>query len=92
MLNLNKEKIVDILKKLKDPESEQSLYDLQIVIHIDYEEEAKKLIISLDFNRRMPNCIGCKPIAWMVQKKIVEQLENEFFEFKEVKQIDFKYS
>lgn len=39
----------------------------------------------------MPNCIGCKPIAWMIQKKIVEQLENEFFEFEEVKQIDFKY-
>lgn len=87
-----KESIIEILKKIKDPESEQSLYDLQIVKHIDYKEEKKKLIIALDFNSRMPNCIGCKPIAWMIQKKIVEQLENEFFKFEEVKQIDFKYS
>ena len=87
-----KENIIKILKKIKDPESEQSLYDLQIVKHIDYKEEEKGLIITLDFNRRMPNCIGCKPVAWMVQKKIVEHLENEFFEFEEVKQIDFKYS
>ena len=87
-----KENIIEILKKIKDPESEQSLYDLQIVKHIDYKEEEKKLIITLDFNSRMPNCIGCKPIAWMLQKKIVEHLENEFFEFEEVKQIDFKYS
>ncbi len=87
-----KENIIKILKKIKDPESEQSLYDLQIVKHIDYKEEEKELIINLDFNRRMPNCIGCKPVAWMVQKKIVEHLENEFFEFEEVKQIDFKYS
>ena len=86
-----KENIIKILKKIKDPESEQSLHDLQIVKHIDYKEEEKGLIITLDFNRRMPNCIGCKPVAWMVQKKIVEHLENEFFEFEEVKQIDFKY-
>ena len=84
--------IIKILKKIKDPESEQSLYDLQIVKHIDYKEEEKELIITLDFNRRMPNCIGCKPVAWMVQKKIAEYLENDFFEFEEVKQIDFKYS
>ena len=87
-----KENIIKILKKIKDPESEQSLYDLQIVKHIDYKEEEKGLIITLDFNRRMPNCIGCKPVAWMVQKKIAEYLENDFFEFEEVKQIDFKYS
>lgn len=36
-----KKSIIEILKKIKDPESEQSLYDLQIVKHIDYKEEKK---------------------------------------------------
>ena len=87
----DKKQIINILKKIKEPESELSLYELKIVNFIDYEKDDKKLIISLDFNKRMPSCVGCKPIAWMLQKKIVEALKNEFSKFNEVSDVDFKY-
>lgn len=89
---LSKEKIIDKLKKIKDPESELSIYELKMIRYVDYEKKDKKLLIALDFNRRMPSCIGCKPIAWMIQKKIVKELGKEFSMFKEVKDIEFRYT
>lgn len=56
-----------------------------------YDNTGRKLIIVLDFNRRMPNCIGCRPIAWIIRKRIVEELESEFLVFDEMKDIDYKY-
>lgn len=79
------------LKRIKDPESELSLFELELVQHIDYENIGRKLIIALDFDRRMPNCMGCKPIAWIIQKKIVDELKSEFLGFDEVQDIDFKF-
>lgn len=89
---ITKDEIIDILKKIQDPETELSLYELKIVRFVDYKIAREQIIIALDFNNRMPSCIGCKPIAWMIQKKIVKELETEFLKFKEVKDIDFKYS
>ncbi len=88
---LTQKNITDILKKIKDPESDQSLFELKLIKHVDYISSGKKLIIALDFNRRMPHCFGCVPIAWLIQRKIVKELGSEFLQFEDVEDVDFKY-
>ncbi len=88
---LTKESIVDVLKRVKDPETELSLYDLGVVKYIDYEDEGRKLIIALDFDSKMPSGVCCKPLAWVVQKKMVDELKREFSGLEGVEEIEFKY-
>ncbi len=85
-----KEEIVEILKKVKDPESEMSVFDLGLIKHVDYLEEKKTLIVSCDFLRRNPSCVGCLPIAWMVQKKITDDLSKEFLKYDDIDAVEFK--
>ncbi len=85
----SKEEIVEILKSVKDPETEQSVFDLGIVKNIDYQETTGKLIVNVDFRRRNPSCIGCIPIAWMLQKKITEELSRRFLEFPGVRSVEY---
>lgn len=88
---LTKVSVIDVLKRVKDPETDLSLYDLGVVKYIDYEDEGQKLIIALDFDSRMPSGLCCRPLAWMVQKKMVDELERELLEIEEVREIEFKY-
>ncbi len=89
---IDRDEIIEILRSVKDPETGLSVHDLGIVRFIDLEEEGGRLIITLDLNRRMPSCLGCKPIAWVVQNRIVKDLESAFRRFKGLKEIDFRYS
>lgn len=88
---LTKESVIDVLKRVRDPETDLSLYDLAVVKYIDYEDEGRKLIVALDFDSRMPSGLCCKPLAWIVQKKMVDELEREFSRIEEVEEIEFKY-
>ncbi len=85
------EEIEGILKKVKDPETGMSVLDLALVKHIDYREDTETLIIKCDFLRRNPSCVGCLPIAWFVQKAIMDGLSEEFLKFEGVKDIEFLF-
>ncbi len=85
-----KEEIVKILKEVKDPETDMSVFDLGLVKYVDYAEEKKTLIISCDFLRRNPSCVGCLPIAWMVQKKITDELSERFLSYDGIEAVEFK--
>ncbi|RLB10065.1 MAG: hypothetical protein DRG59_00530 [Deltaproteobacteria bacterium] len=84
-----KKEIVSILKSVKYPETEQNIFDLGIVKNIDYQESTGKLVINVDFKRRNPSCIGCVPIAWMLQKKITEELSKKFLKYPGVKSVEY---
>ncbi|RMG59769.1 MAG: DUF59 domain-containing protein [Deltaproteobacteria bacterium] len=84
-----REEIIDILKRVKDPETEMSVFDLGLVRSVDFNEVTGKLIINIDFRRRNPSCAGCVPIAWLVQKKITENLAEEFMKFGGIKSVEF---
>lgn len=73
----SKEDIVAILKRVKDPEAEKSLFELALVHSIDLREDGT-LVINIDFKRRTPFCPACVPIAWLVQKGITDALAEEF--------------
>ena len=85
-----KEEIVKILKEVKDPETEMSVFDLGLVKHVDYLEEKKTLILKCDFLRRNPSCIGCLPIAWLVQKRITDDLSKKFLAYEGITAVEFE--
>ncbi len=85
------DQIVEILKKIKDPESELSVHDLGLVKYVDYDAGHRKLIVAVKFGSRMPSGLCCKPLAWLVQKKIVDELEEAFSALEGVGEVEFTY-
>ncbi len=86
----DKDDILKILKSVKDPETQLSVYELGLVKSIDYIEQTKTLLVKVDFLRRNPSCVGCLPIAWMVQKKITDELYKRFIVYEGVESVEFK--
>jgi metal-sulfur cluster biosynthetic enzyme len=89
---LTRGKVREVLEKIKDPETGLSLHELRVVRTVDYDRERGRLIICLDYNRRTPSCFGCQPIAWMVQRKIADDLHREFSRLEGVTEVEFTYS
>lgn len=85
------DQIVEVLKKIKDPESELSVHDLGLVKHVDYDVGRRKLVVALNFAPRMPSGVCCQPLAWFIQKKIVDELQEAFSALEEVSEIEFTY-
>ncbi len=85
----SKEEIEAMLKEVKDTETELSVFDLGLVKYVDYDESTKTLRVKCDFLRRNPSCIGCLPIAWLVQKKITDELSKRFIRFEAVENVEF---
>jgi len=86
----SEKEIVEILRSVKDPESELSVFDLGLVKSVDYSEKNKTLIVKCDFLRRNPSCAGCLPIAWLVQKRITDELSEKFLEYDGIDSVEFQ--
>ncbi len=86
----DREQIETILREVKDPETGLSVYELALVKGIDYFERDGRLVITVDFRRRNPSCIGCLPIAWHLQKAITDELAERFLKFDGVKSVEFR--
>ncbi len=84
----SEDEIVEILKEVIEPETELSVYELGLVKYIDYQEENKTLVIKCDFARRNPSCVGCVPIAWMLQKKVTDELSKRFMRFEGINSVE----
>jgi metal-sulfur cluster biosynthetic enzyme len=84
-----KDDIYNILSTIKDPETQQSIFELGLVKSVDYVDKEKRLIVKVDFLRRNPSCVGCLPIAWMVQKKITDDLFKQFNKYKDIEVVEF---
>ncbi len=82
--------IAKILSEIKDPETGFNLLDLGIVKNIDYIPEDKKAIVYVDFKRRTPSCAACAPIAWLVQKRILDELSKRLMEYPDIKKVEVK--
>lgn len=84
-----KEEIVEILKKVKDPETEFSIFDLRLIKYIDYREKDKTLIINASFNSRMPHCKSCQFLSFKIIDTITKNLENEFYKYSGIENIEY---
>ena len=86
----SKEDIIKILKSVKDPESEMCVFELGLVKNVDYLQEKRTIVVRCDFLRRNPSCVGCLPIAWLIQKKITDDLSKKFLEYDDVDNVEFQ--
>ncbi len=84
-----KEDIIRILSNIKDIETEMSVLDLGLIKWIDYIEGEGKLLVNVDFRRRTPSCLGCAPIAWLEQRKIMDEIVEEFLRYEGINKVEF---
>ncbi len=85
----DRDDIIEILRSVKDPETGASLFELGVVKAVDYIEKEQKIVVRIDFKRRLPSCAGCVPIAWTVQKGITDELSSRFLAYREVEVVQF---
>jgi metal-sulfur cluster biosynthetic enzyme len=75
----DKEKIIEILKRVKDPETGVDIVTLGLIYGFTIDENETE--IWVDFQNSTPVCFFCKTIAWSLIEKIstdiVKELEKE---------------
>jgi metal-sulfur cluster biosynthetic enzyme len=80
--------IVNIFKRVKDPETGENILNLGIVT--GYTIKDKEIEIFMDFMSRENACFFCKIVAWSLINKISEDLIEEFRKigFEKIRLID----
>jgi|Deesub1362B_J571_1020462.scaffolds.fasta_scaffold00034_59 metal-sulfur cluster biosynthetic enzyme len=68
------EDVLKSLKNIKDPETGASILDLGIISGVKVEDEI--ITVYTNFNRAMPSCKACIPIAWMITNSIIRRIEK----------------
>lgn len=68
------EKVISLFKKVKDPETNSSVYDLNLIY--GYTLEDNSIDIFVNFQGNTPSCFFCKAIAW----NIIEKISNDIIE------------
>lgn len=82
--------IEKILKEVKDPETGLTVLELGLVKAVDYIQNEKKVVVRMDFKRRTPSCPACASIAWVVQKKIVDEIAERLLSFEGIEKVEVK--
>lgn len=78
-------KVIDLFKKVKDPETESSVYDLNLIYGYTLNDDS--IDIFVNFQGNTPSCFFCKAIAWNIIEKISNDLIKTFKEagFKKIR-------
>lgn len=62
------------LRKIREPETYESIIELGLVDRI--EEENGKIVVYTNFNYIRSSCKACVPINWLVIRSIVRKIER----------------
>lgn len=83
------ERIIEVLKKVKDPETQESIYNLGLVA--GYTIKNDEIDLFMDFMTRTNSCFFCKIIAWDLINKISDELVKELksLGFQKIRLIDY---
>ena len=73
-----KQKIENVLERVKDPESDLPIAQLGLVNRILYSEKEKKLVVFTNNYSNVPNCVTCAVIGWTIMSMIIRKLTTEF--------------
>lgn len=73
MIGEKEKQIIEILKNVKDPETEIDIVSSGYIYGMTVTDE--KTEIWMDFNQRVPGCSFCKVIAW----KIIETISTNVY-------------
>ncbi len=83
-----RDEILQALDAVKDPELEISILQHQLVSDIDIQEGGKRVLIRLAFQRKMPSCPGCVPIAWLIQRRIVREVKEAVGKLQGIEEVE----
>ena len=72
--NIEANGVIELLKKIKDPEFGVSIVELGLVDGLDVEGGC--VTVFVNFNRSLPSCKSCVPLAWMVLRAILREMER----------------
>ncbi len=79
-------RVFEILKVVKDPETEMSIVEEGLVYGVTV--EGRKVMVWFEFVSATPSCHFCQPLAINIQRRIVkdaiEVLKNEGFKIIEI--------
>lgn len=79
------EKVINLFKKVKDPETDSSVYDLNLIYGYTLNDDSIDIFVNFQINT--PSCFFCKSIAWNIIEKISNDLVKTFKEtgFKKIR-------
>ena len=80
--------IVDVLRTITDPETEMDIVELLLVNDILIQDEGHKVVIDMGFQRKNPDCKACVPLAWYIQQKLIQKIENRIGQLAGVESVE----
>ncbi|RLD13232.1 MAG: hypothetical protein DRI28_06300 [Caldiserica bacterium] len=86
-LNAKEKEVVDILKEIKDPETDMDIVSLGLVYGFTIEGDS--IDVWMDFQGNTPQCFFCKTLAWSIIEKISTEVINKLkSKFKSVRVVE----
>ncbi|HDL50606.1 MAG TPA: DUF59 domain-containing protein [Firmicutes bacterium] len=86
-LTKREKEVVDILKKIKDPETGMDIVSLGLVY--GFTMDRSSIDVWMDFQGNTPKCFFCKTLAWSIIEKISTEIINKLkSKFKSVRVIE----
>jgi metal-sulfur cluster biosynthetic enzyme len=74
---ITKTDVMDVLKTIKDPETELDIVELLLVNDVTVRADGKQVIVDMGFQRKTPGCKACVTLAWYIQSKIIRKIEDQ---------------
>ncbi|GAK61336.1 predicted metal-sulfur cluster biosynthetic enzyme [Candidatus Vecturithrix granuli] len=85
---VTQEQVVEALRTVKDPETEMNIVELFLVNDVQIEEEGKRIVVDMGFQRKNPDCKACVTLAWYIQGKIIKKIEQVVGQLPGVETVD----
>lgn len=74
------DKIDTILETVKEPETDLSMTDLQLVKKISWSEKEKRFLITMDIAQPRSTCLVCGVVTEQIRAGIERRLEEAFIQ------------
>ncbi len=71
---MNPDEVISLLRSIRDPEFGVSIVELGLIERVNVEE--KNVTVFVNFNRSLPHCKSCIPLAWMVIRAVLREMER----------------
>ena len=71
---INPDDVWRVLKNIRDPQFGESIVDLGLIESII--AEGRIVTIYVNLSRSIPHCKSCVPVAWMVLRAILREMER----------------
>ncbi len=74
MRHFQAEEVIEMLGKINDPQFNLSIVELGLVERVAIDGE--RIVVSVNFTKSLPHCKSCVPVAWMVLRAIIREMER----------------